>query len=231
MNRNVTTTLVIVAAAVALVYASDAFPDGFTRGPSPQGHGVPVAAPPGPIRADRARDALDRINTSVPGASDDYERDAYGSGWLDLDSDGCNTREEILARDMRQEVTPDGCNVETGILIDPYTGTRMQFVEDVDAAAVQVDHVYPLAYAWSMGAAGWTDDKRERFANDPLNLLAVNGAANTAKGASGPAEWRPPNEGAWCLYAVRYVRVAASYDLPVSGADKATLTDMLGRCP
>lgn len=221
--------LVIVVGVGMLMFLSEHLtPDQPADGHPPPS---PVAAPPGPIRADRAREALDRLVVAPPAAPVDYVRDAYGSGWLDLDSDGCNTREEVLARDMRGEVRPDGCNVETGTLIDPYTGARIEFVEDVDAAAVQVDHVIALAYAWVSGAWHWTDDKRERFANDPLNLLAVDGPTNASKSAQGAAAWRPPNEGAWCLYSVRYVRVAAIYDLTVTATDRSALIDMLGRCP
>lgn len=226
------TVFAVLCALVALVIAcSKQFPLGFPDGePDPRAGHAPVAAPPGPIRADRALAALDRLAVAPAGSLATYERDEFGYDWLDLDSDGCNTREEVLARDMRSEVTPDGCNVESGVLSDPYTGSRITFVEDKNASAVQVDHVIPLGRAWQMGASGWTDDKRERFANDPLNLLAVDGSTNASKGAEGPGEWRPPSEGAWCLYAVRYVRTAASYDLPVTAGDAAALSTMLESC-
>lgn len=233
--RNLLTLAGLLLGSAVIVWFSRELPVGFPDQPqpSPTSHAprAPVAAPPGPIRADRARAELDRLAVTEAGSMAGYTRDAYGYDWLDLDSDGCNTREEVLARDMRDETRPDGCNVETGTLVDPYTGQRLLFVEDQNAAAVQVDHVYPLGRSWQMGAAAWSPDKRERFANDPLNLIATDGSVNASKGAQGAAEWRPPNEGAWCLYSVRYVRVAASYDLPVTSADVDALRAMLASCP
>lgn len=205
---------------------------GITTSPDPRSPGSGrVDAPPGPIRADRAIELLPRLDTEPPGAMAGYERDEFGYDWLDLDSDGCNSREEILARDMRSEVRPDGCNVETGVLTDPYTATRIEFVEDRDPMAVQIDHVIPLGYAWRMGASTWSDDKRERLANDPLNLIATDGSVNASKSDQGAAQWRPPQQTAWCLYSVRYVRVAAAYDLPVTAADVSALDEMLRTCP
>ena len=40
--------------------------------------------------------------------------------------------------------------------------------------------------------AGWTDARRREFANDPLNLLAVDGRQNQAKGDADASEWLPP---------------------------------------
>jgi hypothetical protein len=49
-------------------------------------------------------------------------------------------------------------------------------------------HLVPLALAWDLGARFWTDELRTRFANDPANLLAVEGKANRHKGDGQPAE-------------------------------------------
>jgi hypothetical protein len=233
-TRDLLTVLVGLAAAAGLVWLTGGLPEGFPTtppGPPPATSRAPVAAPPGPLRADRAREVLPRLTVAEPSAPTAYRRAEFGSDWLDLDSDGCNTREEILARDMREETRPDGCNVETGTLTDPYTGQRISFTEDLDPTAVQIDHVIPLSRAWYFGAWRWSDDKRERFANDPLGLLAVDGPTNASKSDAGAGDWRPPNEAGWCLYSVRYVRMAAAYDLTVTAADVSALADMLGRCP
>jgi hypothetical protein len=159
-----------------------------------------------------------------------YRRAAFGSGWGDLDGDRCNTREEIMARDLVDVVAPDGCNVESGTLHDPYTGRTVRFVEDEDPMAVQVDHVYPLSRAWQMGASDWTPERRLYFANDPRNLLAVDGPTNASKGDSGPGEWVPANRDYACSYARRYIRVATVYDLPVTTADRDSLAALLTTC-
>jgi hypothetical protein len=86
----------------------------------------------------------------------------------------------------------------------------------------------PLSYDWQLGAAHWTKDKREDIANDPLNLVPVDGPTNSAKGDSGPAAWLPPNQRIRCSYSVRFAQVSLKYDLPVTAADKAMMLQQCG---
>jgi hypothetical protein len=104
-----------------------------------------------------------------------YDRDAFGDGWADLDGDCQDTRQEILIRDLVDEVlTADGCDVATGTLHDAYTGHTISFRRGQSTSDdVQIDHVIPLAYAWRSGAWQWTDAERKAFSNDPANLRAV----------------------------------------------------------
>lgn len=143
--------------------------------------------PAGPLRSELGQvEVVDELPDV-----DGYDRDArFGSDWTTRD--GCDTRDEILARDLTGVTREgDGCAVLTGTLRDPYTGERIGFDATADPNAVQIDHVYPLAAAWDAGAADWTDDERVAFANDPRNLLAVDGRANASKGDSTPGEWMP----------------------------------------
>ncbi|WP_031048862.1 GmrSD restriction endonuclease domain-containing protein, partial [Streptomyces olivaceus] len=68
---------------------------------------------------------------------------------------------------------------------------------------------------------------RESIANDPLNLVPVDGPTNSSKGDSGPASWLPPNKTIRCSYSVRFAQVSLKYDLPVTAADKEM---MLRQC-
>ena len=170
--------------------------------------------------------------TPVP----DYRRDAFGAAWADIDGNGCAQRQDVLARDLR-DITRDGCTVLTGVLDDPYTGTEIRFRHDRVAApgepgstAVQIDHVVSLAAAWRGGASTWTDAERERFANSLENLLAVDGAANQAKGSKGPAAWLPPDPGAHCAYADRYVGIALRWRIAVPATDRDALAAVLAGC-
>ena len=142
-------------------------------------------------------------------------------GGFRVQGKGCAQADKLL-------VLRDGCVVMSGRLDDPYTGRIITFSKR-DAAEVQIDHVYPLALAWRMGASRWSEDRRERFANDHDNLLAVWGVPNQQKGDSGPGEWKPRKQ-FQCAYAVRYIRVADEYSLPITRADHAALQDFLGRC-
>lgn len=161
--------------------------------------------------------------------ADGYTRDQFGSGWADLDHDGCETRDEILARDLTNVHTDDGCDVKAGTLHDPYTGRTIDFT---DAAywTVDIDHVYPLHAAWEGGADQWTRAKRIAFANDPRNLLAVDAHSNRSKGDQGPGEWVPINKGFACGYGALYARVALDYQLPVTGPDLDALDHLLATC-
>lgn len=184
-------------------------------------------ATPSPSAASPA--ALADLSVAKPEDDNTYERDAFGDGWADLDSDGCETRDEILARDLTNVVTDDGCDVKSGTLHDPYTGQTIHFTDD-EWWTVHVDHIYPLAHAWRMGADDWTAEKRLRFANDPINLLAVDGPTNSSKGDSGPGEWVPLTRDYACTYGRKYVRVATTYNLPVTDADRDSLAALLATC-
>jgi len=162
----------------------------------------------------------------------------FGSAWSDdVDVDGghngCSTRDDVLRRDMSSVSTKPGthgCVVMAGILHDPYTGQVIEFTK-ATAGAVNIDHVFPLAAAWDLGAAGWSLKQRQDFANDPRNLLAVSASANAAKGDRTPGDWSPAVPAGRCLYAQRYIDTAAAYRLPVTTQDKAALREALQQCP
>lgn len=169
-----------------------------------------------------------------------YEREAFGQRWSDdvtveFGHNGCDTRNDILRRDLRElEVRPGthGCVAQTGFLDEPYTGQVRRFDRGTDEASrIHIDHVVALANAWETGAQFWDGDTRRNFANDPRNLLAVDGSANQSKGAGDAATWQPPNKAFRCDYATRQVEVKAAYGLWVTPAEKAALERELGRCP
>lgn len=153
-----------------------------------------------------------RSTAPVSNKGSAYDRDLFG-GWDDADGDCQNTRHELLAQlsTGRVSYSSDGCSVVHGRWNDPYTGNIYSTARDLD-----VDHLVPLAYAWSRGADKWDSAKRERFANDQVNLFAVQASANRQKGAKGPLKWMPPNAGFHCQYLLRFTRVSKSYGLVFS---------------
>lgn len=171
----------------------------------------------------------------------DYRRAAFGESWTD-DQDapgghnGCDTRNDILARDLvdKAYTSISRCPkaVATGTLHDPYTGTDIAFTRGNQVgASVQIDHIVPLAYAWDMGARGWTPDMRTRFANDPANLLAVDGKSNQAKSDKEPAKWMPANTAFRCQYASRFAAVLRTYGLAIDAPSAAVVTKVALACP
>ncbi|TFV65711.1 UNVERIFIED_ORG: HNH endonuclease [Bacillus sp. AZ43] len=170
---------------------------------------------------------------------DGYERGCgtgeacvFGPAWSDVDRNGCDQRNDVLHRDLTDVAVRDGtqgCVVIAGVLDDPYTGATVIF-EKADAAEVPIDHVVPLAAAWVQGAAGWSDEQRELFANDPANLIATTRSENSAKGDSTADEWVPSDPAYGCSYATVVVTVKTAYALSVTPAESAALEDLLATC-
>lgn len=160
-----------------------------------------------------------------------YQRDAFGPAWADVDGNGCDTRNDILARDLT-DVTykaGDDCVVASGTLHDPYTGKVIEFKRGRGTSkAVQIDHVVALSDAWNDGADAWSDAKREQFANDPDNLLAVDGPANNAKRDKDPSQWLPSNTSYQCDYTKHYIEVATRYELNIPDAVRDTEARVCG---
>lgn len=155
----------------------------------------------------------------------------FGESWKDVDGNGCNTRDDILARDLTEVSLSGTCRVLSGTLDDPYTGKRIAFLRGKDTSSqVQIDHVVALMNAWQTGAQALTQEQRIQLANDPLNLVAVDGSTNQAKGASDAATWLPPNTGYRCAYAARQVAVKTKYDLWVTPPERSALQRLLSAC-
>lgn len=176
---------------------------------------------------------IDAIQTKGRGPKTGYLRAEFGSTWTDksqvpFSGDGCYTRDNILMRDLVDPQRRDRCVVVSGTLPDPFTGQLLPFTK-ADAAAIQIDHVIPLSLAWQMGAARWSKAERTNFANDPLNLLAVEGRANSQKSDSGPASWLPPNKSIRCAYSTRIAQVSTKYQLALPDPDKVMMRQQCGQ--
>jgi hypothetical protein len=182
-----------------------------------------------------ARELISELSTKGRGPKTGYDRDEFGYAWMDtadgvpLARNGCDTRNDLLKLNGQKVEfrTGSDCVVVSMTLHDPYTGKDIAW-QKARATEVQIDHVVPLSYAWQMGAASWDKEKRQRLANDVLNLLPVSGSTNSAKGDSGPASWLPPSKAIRCSYAVRFAQVAEKYELSVTAADKSTMLRQCG---
>lgn len=162
-----------------------------------------------------------------------YSREEFGNGWLDPDGNGCDTRNDILQRDLDQTVSgPDDCRVLSGVLTDPFTATTIDFTRGPETSMdVQIDHIVALSDAWQKGAQELSEEQRQRIANDPLNLLAVDGPANQQKSDSDAASWLPADKSFRCEYVAIQTAVKAKYDLWMTQAEYDTIRDILLQCP
>ena len=175
--------------------------------------------------------AIKGLEVAPSGSMAGYDRedfphwsDAQEFGW-DVSDSACDVREAALIRDGEDVVVGEGCDVESGRWLDPYK-TRTY----TDPLDIDIDHLVPLANAYRSGAFEWDTAERERYANDPDNLLSVEDNANQEKGDKGPEAWKPPNRAIWCQYARRWIGVKSGYALTINPQEKAALKQMLTTC-
>lgn len=170
-----------------------------------------------------------------------YKRvEQFGEAWKDVNGNGCDTRNDILKRDLRGVTTAgrNNCRVTSGVFDDPYTGKTIYFKYGKDTSSeVQIDHVVALHDAWMTGAQNLTRQEREALANDPDNLLAVDGPENQRKGdglcfngKGCTGMYLPPNEKYRCEYAAKFTEVKSKYNLGLTEGQKETLVPLLEQC-
>ena len=178
-----------------------------------------------------ARDALAALPTKGRAPKTGYKRSQFGDGWAK--AGGCDTRNVILRRDLTNAVLgDDNCKVQAGALSDPYTGQRIAFKRGANSSgAVQIDHVVALSNAWQTGAQQLSSEQRISLANDPLELLAVDGPANQQKGDGDAATWLPSNKPFRCQYIARQIAVKKKYSLWVTPPERAAMERILASCP
>ena len=191
-----------------------------------------------PVQAASVASGLSVIEvqpTKGRAAKTGYTRAQFGQAWADVDRNGCDTRNDILKRDLTghvfKEKTHD-CVVLSGTLVDPYSGETINFVRgNVTSMEVQIDHVVALSNAWQTGAFKLTLEQRTAMANDPLNLLAVKGKLNSQKGDGDAATWLPPLKSYRCDYVARQVAVKLKYKLWFTAPEKEAIVRILKSCP
>ena len=190
----------------------------------------PVASAP---HIGTATDVLAGLPTKGRAPKTGYDRTGhFGRAWLDVDRNGCDTRNDILARDLLDETLEGPCKVMTGWLDNVYGGIDVAFTRGQDTStAVQVDHVVALMNAWETGAQQIPQAQREALANDPLNLQATDASSNARKSAGDAATWLPPAKEYRCEYVARQISVKAVYGLWVTAPERSTMEGILAACP
>lgn len=180
--------------------------------------------PDGTLTVADARNALDTLKVQTSGTMHGYSRDRFPH-WNDY-PDACNTRERILKRDGTDVRVGGDCYPTSGSWYSPFD-SRLETVP----ARVEIDHVTSLADAWRSGAAAWDQEKRQTFANDPRNLLAVSEASNQAKSDQTAGTWEPARAGYRCPFARMVITVKADYGLTLETAEQSRLRAFLDTCP
>ena len=146
--------------------------------------------------------------------------------WTDSDRNCLNTRAEIL---KKQSLVPvklnnKGCTVISGRWADYY---YPEF--HTKANAVDIDHLVPLKNAHVSGGSHWSRKEKEKFANDPENLVITNRSYNRKKGAKSINEWLPVDKSYACKYAKDWYKIKKKYSLRMTPSENKTLIDL--NCP
>jgi hypothetical protein len=197
--------------------------------------GVAMGQAPLEASTKTAAAVLEKLAVKGRAPKTGFDRSQFGPAWSDVDRNGCDTRNDILYRDLTSKVFKSGtreCVVLSGILLDPYSGEKISFVRGVGSSMdVQIDHVVALSNAWQTGAFKLSYDKRLALANDPMNLLAVKGRLNSQKSDGDAATWLPPRKDIRCAYVAQQIVVKAKYGLWVTPPEKAAMVALLAKCP
>ncbi|WP_144714287.1 HNH endonuclease family protein [Curtobacterium pusillum] len=252
-RTSLTSVLVVLALAVGgyVLHAAGVFPSQADAAPgasgSSTGSGATTSttgpASPEPSRASsptalgsdaavtaRAQLAALPVKGKAPATGYDRVGD-FGTAWLDVDRNGCDTRNDVLARDLTAVVKQGPCKVLTGVLVSPYTGATIDFVRgNTTSTLVQIDHVVALENAWRTGAQQLTQAQREALANDPENLFAVDGHSNAQKRSGDAATWLPADTSFRCEYIEHQVAVKTRYRLWVAPAEHDAMARILQNC-
>lgn len=205
-----------------------------TTDTAPAGESAQSDAPADVDPYEDALATLAALQITAKASMTDYDREAdFGEAWMDVDANHCDTRDDILARDLTDVTYRDRkkCVVTAGTLNDPYTGKTIVFQRGKDtSSAVQIDHVVALGNAWASGAAHLSQDERERLANDPENLLAVDGPSNNEKRDSDASQWLPSNTAYRCDYVAEQIHIKDKYDLSVTQTEHDAMAGILTGC-
>ncbi|MBF4591584.1 HNH endonuclease family protein [Curtobacterium sp. VKM Ac-1395] len=182
--------------------------------------------------AAHARELLAALPVKGPAPATGYDRTGdFGSPWLDVDHNGCDTRNDVLARDLTDVVRSGPCRVLSGELVSPYTGATIDFVRgNTTSTAVQIDHVVALENVWRTGGQQLTQDERQALANDPVNLFAVDQHSNAQKRSGDAATWLPADTAFRCTYVEHQVAIKTTYRLWVVPAERDAIERVLARC-
>lgn len=160
-----------------------------------------------------------------------YDRDDWPH-WT-YQGNGCDMRDRILIEQGRSVRQNDDCTITDGTWLSSYDGATVTDPGDLD-----IDHIVPLAEVMRsgrivddrrVGPRTWTEEDRERYANDPAGLIAVTAATNRAKGDKDPAHWLPEHDR--CGYVRHWVEVKHRYQLSADPDEAEAIAAVLENCP
>ena len=206
--------------------------------------GVPANAADATGSIPVGQSATQVLSTLTVGVKSDVSSDRKSHQWNKVDGKTGNytTRDLVLERDMSNVTYNSRGNVNTGILLEPYTGKTIHFqrgqsnkTEGGSASnrdgGIQIDHVVAYAEAYRSGLDKLDFAQRDAYYNDPDVLLASQAEANNVKKDGTIAEWEPSNQAFQCDYVSLQIGIKAKYGLMVDQKEHDKLAQVLASCP
>lgn len=186
-----------------------------------------VASPTAADEHDSAFEVLQEITVVEDHPMNEYDRESFApNGWIDANSSGCTTREDILARDLNEtSIALDSCTVEYGQTVGAYSGEQIEHVQG--SSEVDIEHVVAIGQAWRNGAHAWDETTRQEFYQDQENLIAVGSSQNQSKSDQDASEYLPPNQGVHCEFAATTVYIKDKYDLAMNATEHNVIAGIL----
>lgn len=206
--------------------------------------GTPASANPATGSIPVGQSATQVLDTLTVGVKSNASSDRKSHQWNKVVGKTGNytTRDLVLERDMDNVTYTSRGNVNTGILLEPYTGKTIHFQRGTSNkteggstsnrdGGIQIDHVVAYAEAYRSGLDKLDFAQRDAYYNDPDVLLASQAEANNVKKDGTIAEWEPSNQTFQCDYASLQIGIKAKYGLMVDQKEHDKLAQVLASCP
>lgn len=203
-----------------------------------------ISATPATGSVPVGQSATQVLSTLTIGTKSNASSDRKSHQWNKVEGKTGNytTHDLVLERDMNDVTFNSRGNVESGTLLEPYTGKTIHFqrgtsnkTEGGSASnrdgGIQIDHVVAYAEAYRSGLDKLDFQQRDAYYNDPDVLLSSQAEANNVKKDGTIAEWEPSNETFHCDYASLQIGIKAKYGLIVDKAEHDEMADVLKTCP
>ena len=151
---------------------------------------------------------LSIVVAPVPGAIPEYDRGEWRH-WTDEDGDCQDARQEVLVAESVGPIAYEDagqCRVASGAMGRDRTRASSSMTPEGWMSTTWS----PSATPTSPGGWAWSAPEKRQYANDlsyENHLIAVQASANRSKGSKSPADWRPPDRGYWCQYAVDWIAI------------------------
>ena len=203
----------------------------------PQTTSQPASGARGSPSVDTARATLARLPVKGWDRNSDFARYRFGEPWSDdvnveFGHNGCNTRDDILRRDLADLVVrPGTCYAQSGVLHDPYTGQTIPFTRGPTTLRPCRSTIW--CRCRTLGTRARASGTISAAATSPTTRATCWPSvrqANFDKAFRDATAWLPPNAAFRCEFVARQIDVKAAYGLWLSRNEKRAMEDVLARC-